>query len=104
MGPEGGNGGGRVIAQGTPEQVVLVEDSYTGQFLAPVLARNGRTPSITAGVKVRPTPAMALAVAKIAVSKSAVKKTAAKKAAVRKAAVRKAPAKTAGKKSAAKKL
>ena len=35
MGPEGGNGGGRVIAEGTPEQVAAVEDSYTGQFLAP---------------------------------------------------------------------
>ncbi|MFC6850507.1 excinuclease ABC subunit UvrA [Aquipuribacter hungaricus] len=34
MGPEGGSGGGRVIAQGTPEQVAAVEGSFTGQFLA----------------------------------------------------------------------
>jgi excinuclease ABC subunit A len=33
LGPEGGRGGGRVIAQGTPEQVVLVEASHTGRYL-----------------------------------------------------------------------
>ncbi len=33
MGPEGGNGGGRVIAEGTPEKVAAVKGSYTGQFL-----------------------------------------------------------------------
>jgi excinuclease ABC subunit A len=38
LGPEGGQEGGRVIATGTPEQVAKVPDSYTGQFLAPVLA------------------------------------------------------------------
>jgi excinuclease ABC subunit A len=38
MGPEGGSGGGTVVAQGTPEQVVSVADSYTGQFLAPLLS------------------------------------------------------------------
>jgi excinuclease ABC subunit A len=37
MGPEGGNRGGLVIAEGTPEQVAAVEASYTGQFLAPLL-------------------------------------------------------------------
>ena len=37
MGPEGGSGGGRVVAQGTPEQVAAVDGSYTGQFLAEVL-------------------------------------------------------------------
>lgn len=37
MGPEGGNGGGRVIAEGTPEQVAKVEESYTGIFLKTVL-------------------------------------------------------------------
>ena len=34
LGPEGGEGGGKVIAQGTPEQVVKNEKSYTGKFLA----------------------------------------------------------------------
>ena len=37
MGPEGGSGGGRVVAEGTPEDVAKVEGSYTGQFLAEVL-------------------------------------------------------------------
>jgi excinuclease ABC subunit A len=37
MGPEGGNGGGRVVAEGTPEQVAKVEASYTGRFLKTVL-------------------------------------------------------------------
>jgi excinuclease ABC subunit A len=34
LGPEGGNGGGRIVAQGSPEQVAKVLESYTGQFLA----------------------------------------------------------------------
>ncbi len=42
LGPEGGNRGGTIVAQGTPEQVVAVPESYTGQFLAPVLARGQR--------------------------------------------------------------
>ncbi|WP_290054016.1 excinuclease ABC subunit UvrA [Amycolatopsis solani] len=37
MGPEGGNGGGTVIAEGTPEHVAGVEGSYTGEFLRTVL-------------------------------------------------------------------
>ncbi len=39
LGPEGGDGGGDVVAVGTPEDVARVSASYTGQFLAPVLAR-----------------------------------------------------------------
>ncbi len=42
LGPEGGNKGGTIVAQGTPEQVVTVPASYTGQYLAPVLARGPR--------------------------------------------------------------
>ena len=38
MGPEGGSGGGLVIAEGTPEEIAANPDSYTGQFLAPILA------------------------------------------------------------------
>lgn len=38
LGPEGGNGGGRVIAQGTPEDIVQVAESYTGYFLKSHLA------------------------------------------------------------------
>jgi excinuclease ABC subunit A len=37
MGPEGGSGGGTIVAEGTPEDLVEVEDSYTGQFLEHVL-------------------------------------------------------------------
>ncbi|QEL65949.1 excinuclease ABC subunit A [Oryzomicrobium terrae] len=39
LGPEGGGGGGRIIAAGTPEQVVKVKESHTGRFLAPLLKR-----------------------------------------------------------------
>ena len=39
LGPEGGDGGGEIVAAGTPEDVVKVKRSYTGQFLAPVLGR-----------------------------------------------------------------
>ncbi len=38
MGPEGGTGGGTVVATGTPEQVAAVAESYTGKFLAEVLS------------------------------------------------------------------
>jgi len=40
MGPEGGDGGGTVIAQGTPEEVCEVEASYTGKFLKPYLLKS----------------------------------------------------------------
>jgi len=33
LGPEGGDGGGQVIAKGTPEQVAKVKGSFTGQYL-----------------------------------------------------------------------
>ncbi|MEI7805535.1 MAG: excinuclease ABC subunit UvrA [Hyphomicrobiales bacterium] len=39
LGPEGGDGGGEIVASGTPEDIVKVKRSYTGQFLAQVLAR-----------------------------------------------------------------
>ena len=38
LGPEGGDEGGRIIAEGTPEEVAKVEESYTGQFLRRYLA------------------------------------------------------------------
>jgi excinuclease ABC subunit A len=37
LGPEGGDGGGQIVAQGTPETVAQVDGSYTGQFLKQVL-------------------------------------------------------------------
>ena len=42
LGPEGGDGGGEIVAAGAPEDVVKVKDSYTGQFLKPVLERGGK--------------------------------------------------------------
>ena len=39
IGPEGGRDGGRLVAAGTPEQVACVEESYTGQFLKPLLGK-----------------------------------------------------------------
>ena len=39
LGPEGGDAGGEIVAAGTPEEVVRIKRSYTGKFLAPVLAR-----------------------------------------------------------------
>ena len=37
LGPEGGDGGGRIVATGTPEEIAAVKESYTGKFLAPLL-------------------------------------------------------------------
>jgi len=37
LGPEGGDGGGEVIAKGTPEEIIKVKESYTGQFLKPYI-------------------------------------------------------------------
>ncbi len=39
LGPEGGNRGGTIVAQGTPEQVAQVAESYTGQYLKPLLGK-----------------------------------------------------------------
>jgi excinuclease ABC subunit A len=40
LGPEGGSGGGEIIAEGTPEDVVKSEKSYTGQYLKPLLEKH----------------------------------------------------------------
>ncbi len=42
LGPEGGSRGGTIVAKGTPEDIVKVKASYTGQFLAPILERGIR--------------------------------------------------------------
>jgi len=44
LGPEGGDGGGRMVAQGTPEQVAKVGESYTGQYLKQLLERRPARP------------------------------------------------------------
>ena len=41
LGPEGGDGGGMIVAEGTPEEVAANKASYTGQFLASLLKRRG---------------------------------------------------------------
>ncbi len=40
LGPEGGSGGGTIVATGTPEEIVKVEKSYTGRYLGPILERD----------------------------------------------------------------
>ncbi|HEX3782283.1 MAG TPA: excinuclease ABC subunit UvrA [Pseudonocardiaceae bacterium] len=42
MGPEGGNAGGTILAEGTPEEIATVRKSYTGKFLAPLLTGGRR--------------------------------------------------------------
>lgn len=89
MGPEGGSRGGTVVAEGTPEDVVAVADSYTGQFLKPLLdGRGAQQPGAPKRAPKAEVPA----------------KKAAAKAPAKKAPARKAPAKrTAAKKSAPRK-
>jgi excinuclease ABC subunit A len=48
LGPEGGDAGGEIVAAGTPEEIVKVKRSYTGAFLAPVLARLGKKKRVEA--------------------------------------------------------
>ena len=43
LGPEGGDGGGRIIALGTPEEIAATPESHTGRFLAPLLATTKAT-------------------------------------------------------------
>jgi excinuclease ABC subunit A len=42
LGPEGGDRGGYVVAEGTPEQLAMAETSYTGEYLRPILEKAGR--------------------------------------------------------------
>jgi excinuclease ABC subunit A len=51
LGPEGGDGGGRIVAEGTPEQVARLATSFTGQYLAPLLDSPAARPHA------RPSPA-----------------------------------------------
>jgi len=43
LGPEGGSGGGEIIATGTPEDIAAIEASHTGRFLAPLLGKKRRS-------------------------------------------------------------
>jgi excinuclease ABC subunit A len=46
LGPEGGEGGGRVIARGTPEKVARVKESHTGQYLARIIGPKSKVQSL----------------------------------------------------------
>ncbi len=54
LGPEGGDGGGRIVAAGPPEAIVTVAESHTGRFLAPLLAGSGAEAKKTAAARYRP--------------------------------------------------
>jgi excinuclease ABC subunit A len=44
LGPEGGDGGGRILATGTPEQIATHPESHTGRYLAPLLTPKALSP------------------------------------------------------------
>ena len=103
MGPEGGSRGGMVVAEGTPEEVAANADSYTGQFLAPLLeGRSAKQPRGRVKAKEEVRPITKAAAKKAAAAKRA--ETKAAKAAAAAPAKKTAPAKKAvAKKVAAKK-
>ena len=86
MGPEGGKGGGTVVAEGTPEQVARVPASHTGSFLAKLYterpgSERGPAPAYVAPVTVKTEVANATKFAPSAEERTARRKAAAKKAA-----------------------
>ncbi|HEY5516540.1 MAG TPA: excinuclease ABC subunit UvrA, partial [Pengzhenrongella sp.] len=81
LGPEGGNAGGRVVGEGTPEQVAAMTHSHTGRYLAPILERTARSASRTRRAQDRTGGTAAAAVGQPAVRKSAATRTAASTAA-----------------------
>ena len=98
MGPEGGAGGGTVVAEGTPEQVALVEESHTGRFLAGVLPAPSPTGSDASvdGVAAK-TPATTTAARKAPAKKAPATKATATKSAAQKTTAQKTAAKAARK-------
>ncbi|MFI6895704.1 excinuclease ABC subunit UvrA [Streptomyces sp. NPDC050256] len=101
MGPEGGNGGGLVIAEGTPEFVAGVPASHTGKFLQGILDADRVS---EAAVPAARKPVRKTAAKKAVAAKSApARKTATAKATTAKAATAKATGTAAAKKPAAKK-
>ena len=85
LGPEGGSGGGRVVAEGTPEHVATLEHSHTGRFLAPVLARTARTTTRATGQARATTAARKAPAGKATAPRAATATPAPKKAAAAKA-------------------
>jgi excinuclease ABC subunit A len=97
MGPEGGNGGGTVIAEGSPETVAQTDCSYTGFYLAPMLGL--KQPSMVRPVAKKKAssatkppakrPATPKSASKPVVKKAVAKKTPAKKAVAKRATSKK---------------
>jgi excinuclease ABC subunit A len=87
LGPEGGNGGGLVVAEGPPEVVAKCAQSYTGHFLAPLLGMTATKMAVKTAVAnngaARKAPAE-----KAPLKKASVKKTPAKKATAKKVSTR----------------
>ena len=54
LGPEGGSGGGKIVAQGTPEEIAKCKDSYTGQALGPLLEKYAQQNSTNPRLKKLP--------------------------------------------------
>ncbi|HEY6796282.1 MAG TPA: excinuclease ABC subunit UvrA [Kineosporiaceae bacterium] len=104
MGPEGGSGGGTVVAEGTPEEVAAMEHSHTGRFLAPILAGRAVPPGVrrpTVAVAARASAVRATAVAELPLGVVSAPRTGAAASAAKRAAA-KASAVTAAKGAAAK--
>jgi excinuclease ABC subunit A len=92
MGPEGGSRGGLVVAEGTPEQVAATEESFTGQFLAPLLegtsvpvAKTPRKQAVAKAPSGKPTTTKAVKKAAAATRVTPSKKTVAKKTTAKRA-------------------
>ena len=74
MGPEGGSGGGTIVATGTPEHIIKVAASHTGMFLKPLLAgRESGTSTKPAASNVKKTAAKKTGTKKVAAVKKTVK-------------------------------
>ncbi len=86
LGPEGGDGGGEVVAEGRPEEVAEEPRSYTGQYLRALLKRSGRAPARKKVTAKKTAASKSKAKPKAPAKKSAPKKAASKKAAKKKAA------------------
>ncbi len=110
LGPEGGNKGGYVVAEGTPEEVAAIPESHTGRFLAPVLqgrrvavgakttASNGAAEHTSAPVGTAKKPPAAQNSTQVPVDGATPKKTSPKKATSKKASPKKASSKNASSK------
>ena len=84
LGPEGGSGGGQIIAEGTPEDIIKVKQSHTGKFLKPLI----KLPVTHKKADKKVSESASNTVKKAASKKPAAKKTVAKKPATKKASAK----------------